>query len=94
MKKAQVIIVVGLILLSNCSSISDSTEVFNERGTVILGLCWLIVNDDGMKYEPINLDAEFRIEDLSVKFEFKRRTDLGSICMQGRMIELIKIEKL
>ena len=94
MKKTLIIMVVGCLLLVSCSKITEEEEEWGEKGTVSLGLCWLIVSDEGITYEPINLDEAFRSEDLSVKFEFKKRTDMASICMQGLIIELIRIEEL
>ena len=94
MKKTLIIMVVGCLLLVSCSTITEEDEEWGEKGTVSLGLCWLIVSDAGITYEPINLDEEFKSKDLSVKFEYKERNDMDSICMQGRIIELIRIEKL
>ena len=93
MKKTLAIVIVGCLFLASCSKITE--EEWGETGTVSLGLvCWLIVSGAGITYEPINLDEEFKSEDLSVKFEFKKRTDMDSICMQGLIIELIRIEEL
>ncbi len=94
MKMTLIIMVVGCLLLVSCSKITEEEEEWGETGTVSLGLCWLIVSDAGITYEPINLDEAFKSEDLSVKFEYKERTDMGSYCMQGLIIDLIRIEKL
>ena len=94
MNKSLIIIVVGCLLLVSCSQITGKNEEWGEKGTVSLGICWLIVSDDGITYQPINLDEELKSRDLRVKFEYKERNDLVSICMQERIIELIKIEKL
>ena len=94
MNKTLVIMVIGCLLFVSCSKITDEDEEWGEKGTVSLGLCWLIVSDAGITYEPNNLDEEFKIKDLSVNFEYKETTDMVSVCMQGRIIELIRIEKL
>ena len=94
MNKSLVIMVVGCLLLVGCSKITDEDEQWGEKGTVSLGICWIIVSGDSVVYEPINLDEEFKVEDLSVKFEYKERNDMVSICMQGSIIELTRIEKL
>ena len=93
MKKSLIIIVVGCLFLVSCSQITEEEE-WGEKGTVSLRICWLIVSDDGITYQPINLDEELKSRDLRVKFEYKESNDMVSICMQGRIIELIKIEKL
>jgi inhibitor of cysteine peptidase len=55
---------------------------------------WGIIGDDGEHYDPINLDSEFRGEGLRIYFEAKIRTDLGSYHMWGKIVEILKIQKL
>ena len=94
MNNSLIIIVVGCLLLVSCSKIIKEEKEWGEKGTVSLGFCWLIVSEEGITYEPINLDEEFKSKGLHVKFTFIERTDMASICMQGRIIELTKIEIL
>lgn len=94
MKSIIIIIVVSFTLLISCSIITKEEKEWGQKGTVSLGLCWLIVSEEGIRYEPINLDDDFKSQGLQVKFTFIERTDMASICMQGRIIEIIKIEKL
>lgn len=94
MNKLLIISVVGCLLILSCSKLTEVDEEWGEWGTVSLGICWIIVSDDGIKYEPINLDEKFRSKDLRVRFEFEERNDMDSVCMQGSIIELTKIEKL
>ncbi|TFB12583.1 hypothetical protein E3V33_05285 [Candidatus Marinimicrobia bacterium MT.SAG.4] len=88
-----IIIVVSFTLLISCSKITKEEKEWGENGTVNLGFCWLILSEEGIMYEPINLDEDFKSKGLQVKFTFKERTDMVSICMQGRIIEIIRIEK-
>ena len=64
------------------------------RGTIrfldLEGGCWGILTDEDL-YEPVNLDARFRIDGMRVDFEAKLRKDMASPCMIGPMIELTKI---
>ena len=53
-----------------------------------------IVAGDGENYEPINLAAEFQVDDLRVSFEAKIREDMVSTHMWGTLVEIVKIEKL
>ncbi len=71
-----------------------ANEDWGETGTVSLGICWLIESDDGHTYAPINLSEEYQDDALRVRFEFEKRNDLASTCMQGIIIELNRIEKL
>ena len=73
-------------------------NVVRGTGTIALldfeGGFWGIVGDDGEHYDPINLDSEFQRKDLRVYFEAKIRTDLGSFHMWGKIVEILKIQKL
>jgi len=73
--------------------LTKEEKEWGEIGTVSLGMCWQIINEKGVRYEPINMDEELRSEGLEVKFEFKVRNDMASVCMQGQIIELTRIEK-
>lgn len=93
MKCIIIIIVLNFTLLISCSIITKEEREWGQKGTVSLELCWLIVSEEGIKYEPINLDEDFKSKGLQVKFAFIERTDMATICMQGRIIEIIRIEK-
>lgn len=94
MKSTLFVMVLSFTLLISCSKLTKEKNEWGEKGTVSLGFCWLIVSEEGIKYEPINLDEDFKTKGLRVKFTFMEKTDMASICMQGRIIELIRIEKL
>ncbi|KPJ61703.1 MAG: hypothetical protein AMJ46_00285 [Latescibacteria bacterium DG_63] len=68
------------------------------EGTVqfldIEGGCWRIAGNDGVNYEPINLPEEFKEDGLAVRFKVKYRDDLVSICMVGRIVELLSIRRM
>lgn len=82
-----------LILSCNEKKAQEDNE-WGEIGTVRLGFCWLIVTDDNIKYEPINLNEEYQLDSLRVRFEYDEKNDLDSTCMQGTIINLTRIEKL
>ena len=50
-----------------------------------------IVDDDGDKYDPVNLQDEFQEDGLRVKFSFKILTNTVSTHMWGTLIELTEI---
>lgn len=57
------------------------------------GCGWLIELFDGTRLEPVNLE-DFDIaldEDLPICVEYDERTDLGSICMTGTIVEITSI---
>ena len=78
----------------NFSNLVDVTGT----GTVVYltfeGGFWGIIGDDGEHYDPANLDPEFKVKGLRVYFEAKIRHDLVSFHMWGKIIEILKIQKL
>jgi len=95
------VLVVGYISMHNetgdkedCSNLVDVTGT----GTVVYltfeGGFWGIVGDDGEHYDPVNLDPEFRVKGLRVYLEVKIRHDLVSFHMWGKIVEILKIQKI
>ena len=97
-------VALALLLIATMSAIAIGYELGKEEnvvrgpGTIVWlnfeGGFWGIIGDDGGHYDPVNLDSEFRCEDLRVYFEAKIRTDLGSFHIWGRIVEILKILKL
>ena len=76
----------------------DGEETISGTGVVtyidLEGGFYGVVSDDGEKYDPINLGAEFQVDGLRVSFEVKIREDMVSTHMWGTLVEIVKIEKL
>ncbi len=76
----------------------EDRSIINGTGTVrfnpIEGGFYGIESDTGERYDPINLDKEFQVDGLRVRFEGRKREDMASFHMWGTLIEIIKIEKL
>ena len=86
----------------NVGSIEYNLEISDCNGyngilknlTGLDGCGWIIQLADSKRLEPINLD-DFDIElkeNKSVCIQFHERTDLGSYCMVGKVVELDFIE--
>ena len=98
------IVAFDLLLVATMSAIAIGYEMEKKEnvargaGTIVWlnleGGFWGIIGDDGEHYDPINLNSEFRYEDLRVYFEAKIRTDQGSFHMWGMIVEILKIQKL
>jgi hypothetical protein len=50
--------------------------------------------DSGERYDPVNLPAEYKKDGLRVKFQIKEKKDMVGIHMRGKIVEVVKIEKL
>lgn len=76
----------------------DGNTTSDETGTVqyigLEGGFYGIVDDDGNKYDPVNLPDEYKEDGLQVKFSFKVLTDTASTHMWGTLIELTDIQKI
>ncbi len=55
------------------------------------GGCWGI-ESNGEIYEPMNLPQDLREDGLAIEFVAVDQDDLGSICMIGQIIELVRVE--
>ncbi len=88
------ILLMATIALSSCSL----GNIVSGKGAIQFndfeGGFYGIVADDGECYDPINLDEEFKVDGLRVRFKVKVREDLVSFHMWGLVVEIIKIKKL
>lgn len=63
--------------------------------TDIEGGCWVFKADDGQAYELIGKDVKRLQKDgLRAEIFVRPRTDLASICMMGKIVEVIEIIKI
>lgn len=98
-------IVIALAVLSCASSSNDwieqtpepdvTTPSFLFAGTVqyvdVEGGVFVIRGADGTQYNPINLPESFKVHDMNVEVEVRRRDDLVSIAMVGPLVEVLRI---
>jgi len=79
----------------NNSATDPSKGTIETQGIIefleIEGGCWVIKGDEGIVYQPINLDSAYQIAGIRVKFEGTLRDDLGSICNSGDLVEITKM---
>jgi hypothetical protein len=92
-------VIAAFSLFVGCNGGSDSADdSFSFTGTVAWKALesgfFAIDGDDGQGYEPINLPAEFSINGLRVQVVARERTDMASINMYGKIIEIIEISRL
>jgi hypothetical protein len=97
-RRRDAILVLILVSLTwGTAACSSTGPDLDTVGTVtfhnVEGGCWTIeTEEDG--YEPINLAEEFKVDGLRVNFEANFRDDMASVCMVGRLIELLEIETI
>ena len=53
-----------------------------------------IIGDNMENYDPINLDKEFQVDGLRVRFDAKKQENVASFHMWGTIIEIINIERI
>jgi hypothetical protein len=98
------------LLLASCASAGKenrielkpesegSGPIIRITGTVrylpIEGGLFVIRDQEGSRYNPLNLPPEYRIDGLAVEATARRREDLLSVGMVGPIVELLQIRKL
>jgi hypothetical protein len=79
-------------------SVVRSGDVVFGTGTVrwfdFEGGFFAIAGDDGKTYDPIQLPAEFRANDLRVRFRARIRNDRVSAHMAGPIVEVLEVSRL
>ena len=104
MKRANFVfcsIVLFCFLFLSCSTSKKTNTTLNEckwvSGTVIDmtsldGCRYLIQLKDSSFLEPTNLTDEYRLDKKRVCLQYKLKPAMSSICMKGKIIEIINIE--
>ena len=86
------------IVKSGTFSIVGQTTDYQEAKVLDLtgldGCSFVIELKNGQKLEPINLTNEFKKDKLPVLVKYTEKTDMSSICMVGKMVELTSILKI
>ncbi len=50
--------------------------------------------DDGARYVPLNLPAEFKVDGQRIQVFARVRSDMAGVQMRGRIIEIVDISQL
>ena len=91
------VVAISLILLCGCIEEPAAQDAVSGTGIVIYqdieGGFYGILADDGTRYLPLNLEDEYQIDGLSVRFSGTAREDLLTIAQWGMPIELTSIQK-
>ncbi len=76
---------------------ASTASTIRIAGTVhhleLEGGLFVIRDDAGTQYNPLNLPADHQVDGLAVDVEARRRDDTASIGMVGPMIEILRIRK-
>ncbi len=77
---------------------SCDEEILQQNGTVIYinleGGFYGIIGDNGEHYDPTNLADEFKNDSLRISFEYKISENQISVHMWGKLIDIVKIQRL
>ena len=104
MKRIMSIVMVTIMLSSLIAGFlpfwigGNVDDTISKTGTVVFvnleGGFFGIVDDEDERYDPINLDWDYREDGLKVEFQAMIRDDLPTSRMWGTTIEIIDIEVL
>ena len=88
-----------LILSCSTSKNTNAVVVECEWISVVIvdmsrldGCRFLIQLKDSSFIEPINLSEEYRLNQKSVCFQYKLKPEIPSICMKGKIAEVLNIK--
>jgi len=93
------VLLLALVAGSGCMSSGTAlAPVASGTGTIqhsdLEGGFYLIVSDDGRKFDPVRLDPAFQRDGLRVRYVVRPRTDGVSVHMVGAIVDVIHIEAL
>lgn len=106
MRLSLLVLTVTILFAAGCASTYPTPvgEVIDENGDVIEGNgivqyveleggFYGIVDEDGIQYDPINLDDAYKEDGLRVHFLARTREDVMSAHMWGTSVEILAIER-
>lgn len=77
------------------AEVSYTTKLTNIKGTIVLmGNTFLIETDKGMRYYPMNLPAEFKVEKQKVLFNGMSGSPPPNVRMKGHPLKISEINKV
>lgn len=59
----------------------------------IEGGCWMLVAGEAMRFEPVGLPDDYKIDGLQVRATLRHRPDMGSYCMIAPLAEVLSISR-
>jgi len=88
-----------IFLLLSCATTRQYPAGFVLKGAMhfadIEGGCWVFKSDDGQAYELIGKDMKRLQKDgLRAEILVAPRNDLASVCMVGKIVEVVEILKI
>ena len=90
------IVVIILVIFSSCVENEDNLK--DITGTVnyidLEGGFYGITDEEGNKYDPVNLPEEYKEDGTRVRFSAKKLENYTSIHMWGKIIEITNIDKI
>lgn len=93
-----------VLAIASCKSKSKVNEDHTDYAAVgyrvatvldyqVDGCLWMLQTEDGKKYEPQNLDEQFRKDQLKVWVKFVEQKNAITICMAGPVVKITDIKE-
>jgi len=92
-------VIAGVLLLSaTILTWKGGESVISTKGVIkyipLEGGFYGIVTEQGKRYVPVNLSAEFKKDGLKVEFKARIKKDVSSLQMWGEPVEILEIKEL
>ena len=91
-------ILAGMLLAAPAVRSESPDGLVSFSGTVVWKTLeagfYAIEADDGTRYVPINLPAEYKVDGARVQAAVRVRNEMMGVQLYGRLIEIVEISKL
>ena len=101
MRKITLLILAAIFILTviNTGCTDQENTIIKDRiGTInyidLEGGFYGITDEDGNKYDPINLEGKYKEDGLQIKFSAEILEDYANIHMWGTIIEITSIQEI
>lgn len=97
--KISILFITSLLFICSCmsgeSNINENVIEFSGvvKYVELEGGFWGIITTENVKYEPVNLEHNYRKDGLEVSGELKIIEDSATIRMWGKPVEILEIRK-
>ena len=91
-----ILVILVFLLIPSCAS--ETTGLFTREGTIkfidLEGGFYGINGDDGVQYDPVNLNSNFKVDGLRVRFYGTVVDDRVNIHQWGTLVSITEIEDM
>lgn len=93
MKKVIILFLTAIVILG-CNKQKAVNGIVKDYGPVELDGCGWVIEVNAVAYKPLNLDTQFKVDNLEIKFDFKKLNSRADCGLNADAFDEIKILKI